>query len=196
MHFRRLGALQDALDENLMNKVSARHLLKSRPHPPPSRRGLLGLAPHAFSRRQLAPRGTLRCVTVRTAIATEDGWSKRVLIVAREWTAVEPIKEALKGTTIHIAHVANSMSEAITFLEQTEVDVVVAHLRLPDSEGLEVAREIHDRWPTPRILVCGPGDMELMRLSLLAGVKDYVAEGIGHEVEETVMAIQTAVVQD
>ena len=114
-------------------------------------------------------------MTVRTAVATDDSSAKRVLVVAHGWSGVESIRQALQGKGIHIAHVAESRSEAMSFLEHTEVDVVVLHDEALGAPSMDVARELLGRRPSVRLVMCGPSaDGLLLRQLLAVGVREWV----------------------
>jgi DNA-binding NarL/FixJ family response regulator len=130
-------------------------------------------------------------VTVRTAIATEDPLVKRVLVVADTWPpALAALRDALDGSDIHIVHVCSSRREALSFLEEAEVEVVIVRLGLPESVGVEVVTDIRRRFPTPEVVVSGPFYQNLLIEALKAGVGDYVNEDA--DLLEIVDAIERA----
>jgi DNA-binding NarL/FixJ family response regulator len=127
-------------------------------------------------------------VTVRTAVATDDGWSSRVLIVADGWAAIDMIERRLEGTSLHVA--ANR-AEAISFLDEPDVDVVVIHELLPDSDGLALAREVLDRSPHPTVVMVGRAYRESLIEALTAGVREWVSDDYVY-LDDIVEAIERA----
>jgi CheY-like chemotaxis protein len=119
---------------------------------------------------------TLRVVTIRTAVATDDASAKRLLIVADEWSGVGSIRQALEGTGLHVVHVAETRRQAPSFLDESQVDFAVIRLALPDADGIELARAIEDSWPPARVVISGPAEREALSEVILAGVTAWVDE--------------------
>ncbi len=64
-------------------------------------------------------------------------------------------------------HLANSGAEALSLLEQHDIDVVVSDQRMPEMTGVEVLTEIKQRSPrTIRILLTGYADLEAVEASI------------------------------
>ncbi|SFM63633.1 response regulator [Thermodesulforhabdus norvegica] len=98
----------------------------------------------------------------------------RVLLVDDEEEFVRTLAERLEIRGVK-ALVALDGGEAINFLEEGDVDVVVLDVRMPGMSGLEVLRHIKETRPhLPVILLTGHGDtrdgIEGMRL----GAFDYL----------------------
>jgi class 3 adenylate cyclase len=77
----------------------------------------------------------------------------------------------------HIVVTAASGPEALATLEQTDVDVVLLDLMMPDMDGREVLRRIkeHPEWrATPVIVISGSQDMEGIIECIEAGADDYL----------------------
>ncbi len=68
---------------------------------------------------------------------------------------------------------------ALASLEERAYDVVLMDMQMPDMDGLEASRQIHQRWPERRPRIIGvtanavAGDRELC---LAAGMDDYLSK--------------------
>ena len=77
----------------------------------------------------------------------------------------------------HIVVTAASGAEALTTLGQTDVDVVLLDLMMPEMDGREVLRRIkeHPDWrATPVIVISGSQDMDGIIECIEAGADDYL----------------------
>ncbi len=77
----------------------------------------------------------------------------------------------------HIVITAASGEEALRALEQSDVDVVLLDLLMPDMDGREVLRRIkeHPDWrATPVIVISGSQDMDGIIECIEAGADDYL----------------------
>ncbi len=77
----------------------------------------------------------------------------------------------------HIVVTAASGPEALATLEQSDVDVVLLDLMMPDMDGREVLRRIkeHPDWrATPVIVISGSQDMDGIIECIEAGADDYL----------------------
>jgi DNA-binding NarL/FixJ family response regulator len=80
---------------------------------------------------------------------------------------------------------AESPPEAIKAIAQQAPDVVVVDITLTGGDGLELTRQIHERWPRLPILVLSMHDETMYaERSLRAGAMGYVMK---HEPQNTVM---------
>jgi signal transduction histidine kinase/CheY-like chemotaxis protein len=79
----------------------------------------------------------------------------------------------------HRADVATDGRAALRAMEDRSYDVVLMDMQMPDMDGLETTRLIHDRWPQGRPRIIGvtanavTGDRELC---LAAGMDDYLSK--------------------
>lgn len=90
------------------------------------------------------------------------------------------------------ADVAANGLEALQALERQTYDVVLMDMQMPEMDGLEATRQIHQRWPGkqhPYIIAMTANAMEGDRdLCLAAGMDDYVSKPI--RVEVLIQALQ------
>jgi len=73
---------------------------------------------------------------------------------------------------------AESLEEALEYLKQGGIDVVLCDLSLPDEQGLETFRQLYSQFPqVPIIILTGLDDEEVAVKSLAEGAQDYLLKG-------------------
>ena len=73
--------------------------------------------------------------------------------------------------------------EAIRFVEREEPDVAILDIAMPEMNGIEVARQMHDGSPGTQILMLSMFvHPEYVHRALLAGAQGYVVKGSGARV--------------
>jgi len=69
------------------------------------------------------------------------------------------------------------MDEALTLAEQASLDLILVNLELPGTNGIEVARRLHGRYPGCRIVVMSVSDSAALRIAALeAGAEAFVSK--------------------
>jgi len=70
---------------------------------------------------------------------------------------------------------AGTVAESVTMAEQSQPDVVVMDIRLPDGSGVEACREIREKLPATRvIMLTSYADEEALYGSIMAGASGYL----------------------
>lgn len=104
-------------------------------------------------------------------LMVEDEWPNRALLkatVAR--AAVRRVREA-------ILLEASTLAEARAILESRRVDLIVLDVRLPDGDGLGLARDLNEAQRRPRILVLSASVLPSERtIALDAGTDAFMAK--------------------
>ncbi|MEO0779031.1 MAG: response regulator transcription factor, partial [Bacteroidota bacterium] len=78
----------------------------------------------------------------------------KVLLADDHQILIDGMKAVLKeDSNIHVVGEANDGLEVLNFLKQTEVDVIVLDIRMPNLDGVEAAREIVKLYPHTKMLV-------------------------------------------
>jgi PAS domain S-box-containing protein len=121
------------------------------------------------------------------AVADEhmaDRWPLRILVV--EDNAVnQQLALLLLEKLGYRADVAANGVEALEALDRQAYDLALMDVEMPEMDGLEATRRIHQRWPRerrPRIVAVTANAMEGEReLCLQAGMDDYIAKPIRME---------------
>ncbi len=93
---------------------------------------------------------------------------------------------------IEVVGEAKSGEDAIAFVRETPVDVVLMDVRMPGMGGLEATRKLIARVPESRVIAVSALDDDLFPSRLIqAGAKGYVTKGA--DLEEMVRAIRSVV---
>lgn len=86
-----------------------------------------------------------------------------VLVVDDEPDIRESVAQILESTLggVEVATAADG-DEALKRLAEGDVDVVIADFRMPGMDGLELLKQVSERWPdVPRILMTAYGDLDV-----------------------------------
>ncbi|MGR3177084.1 MAG: response regulator [Candidatus Anammoxibacter sp.] len=103
----------------------------------------------------------------------------RVLLVEDNPGDVRLIQEMLSdiGQLFSIEHV-DRLSEGLALLSETDIDVALIDLGLPDSQGLETFTRIHSHKPAmPVVVLTGLDDEALGIKAVQEGAQDYLTKG-------------------
>ncbi len=77
----------------------------------------------------------------------------RVLVIDDHQLIIDGLKSILEGEeNVVFAAGANTMQEALDFLSENEVDVVLADISMPDHSGIEVTKNIKAMYPEIQVL--------------------------------------------
>ncbi|GAB4377295.1 MAG: sigma-54 dependent transcriptional regulator [Calditrichia bacterium] len=106
----------------------------------------------------------------------------KILVVDDQRTARKGITLLLKSLNFESDEAA-SLQEAESRLQQTEYDLVITDLRLPDeAQGLEVIRRVRTRHPlTPILVVTAYGSVDSAVKAMQNGADDYVTKDFSRE---------------
>jgi signal transduction histidine kinase len=109
--------------------------------------------------------------------------SSQVLIVDDDPALLEALSETLQlrmnGVTVDTCDAA---SAALERLSMTDYDALVADIKMPGMDGLELLARVHDVRPdTPTLLITGHGEHDLAIRALRGGAHDYVQKPIDRE---------------
>lgn len=79
---------------------------------------------------------------------------------------------------LYVLHTTETLKEAVAFLNNNEVDLVLSDLSLPDTKGLESIVEIHQQFPTlPIVVLTGLNDEAVAVEAVSSGAQDYLVKG-------------------
>ena len=80
-----------------------------------------------------------------------------------------------KATPYEIAGTANSGEEALAFLRDHPVDILITDLKMPQMDGLELINRLSDQnFPGVILVMSSYSDFDLVREALLSGAQDYI----------------------
>lgn len=104
--------------------------------------------------------------------------TSKILIVDDEITLIQLCQLILEDAGYQVRG-AVSGAEALRLIEEELPDLILLDVMMPDMDGIEVCRQIRDRYETkrPYILMYTADDRELIRRnSFLAGANDFITK--------------------
>jgi DNA-binding NtrC family response regulator len=102
----------------------------------------------------------------------------RVLLVDDEADFLDTLVKRMKKRKV-VAQGARSGEEAISYLSQNEVDVVVLDVKMPGMDGIQTLREVKKRFPlTEVIMLTGHASMEVAIEGMEIGAFDYLMKPV------------------
>ncbi len=101
--------------------------------------------------------------------------SGRVLLVEDESSIAEPFAQALARNGFQPT-IAATAGDALRLAAETEPDVVLLDLTLPDGDGLDVCRELRRMSDVPIIMLTARGTITDRVVGLELGADDYVVK--------------------
>ncbi|MFD0670942.1 response regulator [Cohnella sp. GCM10027633] len=120
----------------------------------------------------------------------------RLLIVDDEPAIAEGLAEMLTDSLLQFSEICYSFSarEALRKFEQEPFDIVLADIRMPEMDGLELVHRVKERWQhTAVIFLSGYSDFDYARKALQLGAFNYLLKPA--EDEEVVESLQSAMGQ-
>lgn len=104
-----------------------------------------------------------------------------VLIVDDEPIVCKGLRETVPWDEldVHIVGEAHDGEEALEVLDREDVDLVLSDIRMPGMDGLELARQVSERYPGKRVvMLSGYDEFEYAKQALRLGVKDYLLKPV------------------
>ena len=89
--------------------------------------------------------------------------------------------DALRRTLVkhgHVTELVGSGTAALAALAESEPDVVLLDMGLPDRDGIGVCREIRERSRVPILAITGRGDVSARVRGLRSGADDYLVKPV------------------
>ena len=102
----------------------------------------------------------------------------RILIVEDEFSISNFMKTVLEGDG-YTVEVATCAAQARTALDRAEYHVLLLDLGLPDADGLELLRELRQRYALPVIVVSARTEESEKVAALDCGADDYITKPFG-----------------
>jgi PAS domain S-box-containing protein len=103
--------------------------------------------------------------------------TRRVLLIEDHADTLSAVRELLAELSCEILAVG-SMQEALAAAKTQSFDLVLSDLGLPDGSGLDLMRQLHDRYGLAGIAVTGYGMKDDVRQSREAGFVDHLVKPI------------------
>lgn len=117
-----------------------------------------------------------------------------VIVADDEFFARKALIKMLKEipVEIEICGEAENGVEVLEILEHQKADIVVTDIRMPEMDGLELAKEISERFPEVFVVIeSGYADFDYARTAIHYGVKEYMTKPIkSGELEKAIKRIE------
>ncbi len=93
----------------------------------------------------------------------------------------------------YVTGIASDGLEAVELLQKQTFDLVITDIKMPEMDGLKLARHIFDKSPeTKVIIISGYNEFEYARLAIKYGVSDYLLKPLSDDnISETLTRMKT-----
>jgi len=99
----------------------------------------------------------------------------RILVIDDERSIRKTLKEILEYEKYKV-DTAESGMDALELLKDSDYDVILLDIKMPQLDGMEVLEEIRKNYDTPVIMISGHGTIETAVEALKNGAYDYIAK--------------------
>jgi DNA-binding NarL/FixJ family response regulator len=108
--------------------------------------------------------------------ANSDSTPIRIALVEDDVVFQEALRDSVMAEPgMELVAIATTRAQGLQMLEQTQADVLLVDLGLPDGSGIDVIRVAHAKWPACNIMVSTAfGDEMHVMQSLEAGASGYL----------------------
>jgi two-component system, response regulator PdtaR len=104
-----------------------------------------------------------------------NGHNSLKVVIAEDSNSMSAV---IKRQLIKIGHTvignANNGLQAIEMAQTLQPDIILMDIEMPEMDGLEAARLIHEKCPRPVVLLTGHDDPELVQRASQVGVGAYL----------------------
>jgi NADH:ubiquinone oxidoreductase subunit E/CheY-like chemotaxis protein len=130
---------------------------------------------------------------LQEAVRTADRSWPQILLLEDEDSVAKGLQMILEEEGYRAVDLAMSGRGALDTFHRKEVDLLIADLRLPDIDGLEVIKQVkHDRPDTSVIVITGYSTVDSAVTAMRLGVTDYLSKPFSED--EFVSAVKGALV--
>ena len=107
-----------------------------------------------------------------------DGGKIRVLIVDDFAETRENVRKLLQfEADIEVVAAARTGMEAIQLTQETDPDVVLMDINMPDMDGIAATEAIRQKMPAVQVVILSvQGDLNYMRRAMLVGARDFLTK--------------------
>ncbi|MCK9269014.1 MAG: response regulator transcription factor [Bacteroidales bacterium] len=115
----------------------------------------------------------------------------QVLVVDDHQIIIDGMKSILQDEeTVQFAGGANTMQEALDFIDQHQVDVIIMDISMPGHSGIEITRMIKEKYPDVKVLALTMHDeIDIIADMIDAGASGYLLKKAN--MNEVLDALQT-----
>ncbi|WP_295334281.1 sigma-54 dependent transcriptional regulator [Flavobacterium sp.] len=101
---------------------------------------------------------------------------ENVLIVDDNYDMLELLRRHLHSLDYH-TYKASSVTEAISVLEETTIDLLITDLQMPGMNGIELLKYAEEHFPSiPKLVITGFPSVESALNAVKAGAEDYLVK--------------------
>lgn len=137
---------------------------------------------NAATRPDFLLKNLLKCTRCRTLSGRWEGKNMRILIVDDEDVALNSVKRLLKWRGIRSVDVCNSGKEAIIRIRETDFDIVLLDLLMPEVDGLQVLEATKPYRPhTEFIILTAIDDIPTTVKAIRLGAYDYLVKPVDND---------------
>jgi DNA-binding NarL/FixJ family response regulator len=100
-----------------------------------------------------------------------------ILIVEDHKLLGETLARVLRVRNFEVPLVVETAVEALEQLDELKVDLVLADVSLPDTNGIDLVAQIHKKYPDlPCLMISGHTAMQYVSRAIDAGARGYVVK--------------------
>ena len=113
----------------------------------------------------------------------------RVLVAEDESIVAASLVEQLRGLGHDVVGEAATCREVVRMAAETNPDVILMDIKMPDCDGIEAAREISQRQPVPVVFLTGHFDQHLLAGAVESGGMAYLLKPAGPEQLQSALSL-------
>ncbi|PYI56251.1 response regulator [Paenibacillus flagellatus] len=105
----------------------------------------------------------------------------RILIVDDEPLLVNSLQRVIRMSDLAVSDIAVALSgsEALAKLQSHNVDIVLSDIRMPEMDGIELIRQVHERWPCCKVIfLTGFSQFDYAQKAVQYGAFDYLLKPV------------------
>lgn len=103
---------------------------------------------------------------------------KNILIAGNNPQVTDIIEHILQNETEYIVHKSSSGEETLHILRETHVDLILLDMRLSDTDGFELCREIQKTWNIPIVFMIEDKNFDTIERAAAMGIRDYLSKPV------------------
>lgn len=100
----------------------------------------------------------------------------KILIAEDDFLIAEEISRALKNSGYILAGIAPNGKKAVELAESLKPDVILMDIKMPKMDGLEAARIIFQKCPTPVVIITAHESHDLVEKASESGIAAYLTK--------------------
>lgn len=102
---------------------------------------------------------------------------RKVLIVDDEFIIRQGIEFLIdwKNEGYELAGKCNNGFDALKILEQEPIDIIISDIVMPEMDGIELTRQVHNKYPDTRVIILSSySDFDYVKNTFQQGAVDYI----------------------